>query len=52
MILFELAKHGDIQTALRKEILEFCGSRPGGHLGYDDFSGPSLPFLDAVCKEG
>ena len=51
MALLELARREDLQTALRKEITEFGGSGPGGQLTYDDFLGPSLPLLDAICKE-
>ena len=51
MALLELVQHPEIQTSLRKEIMEFSGSGPGGMLSYDDVSGTSLPLLDAVCKE-
>ena len=52
MTLLELARQPEVQTALRKEIMEFGGSGPGGQLSYDDLLGSSLPLLDAVCKEG
>ncbi|KAI6097902.1 cytochrome P450 [Pisolithus sp. B1] len=43
--LFELARHPDIQTKLREELLSF-----GGEPSYDQLS-TGFPYLDAVVQE-
>ncbi|KIY48790.1 cytochrome P450 [Fistulina hepatica ATCC 64428] len=43
--IWELAKHPELQTRLREEIIQ-----QGGDLGFDDVE--KLEFLDAVIKEG
>lgn len=47
-ILDLLAKHQDVQDALRAEILEAMREH-GPELPYDVLT--ELPYLDAVCRE-
>lgn len=46
----ELARHPDMQSRLRQEILDFRGSGPGGEPTYNELL-TKLPYLDATVKE-
>jgi cytochrome P450 len=44
-----LALHKDVQSKLRKEILDAKKENEGEDLGHDTLV--SLPYLDAICRE-
>jgi cytochrome P450 len=44
-----LALHKDVQSKVRKEILDAKKENGGEDLGYDTLV--SLPYLDAICRE-
>lgn len=44
-----LALHKDVQSRVRKEILDAKKENGGGDLGYDTLV--SLPYLDSICRE-
>ena len=48
--LLELARNKDVQDKLRRELLEFNGSGPGGEPTYEEYQS-KLPYFDAVIKE-
>lgn len=45
-ILHLLAEHPEVQTKLRREVLE---AQAHGQMDYDQLH--ALPYLDAVCRE-
>lgn len=49
-VLHLLSTHPDVQSKLRKEIVDARGRGNSGNLEkYDELV--SLPYLDAVCRE-
>ncbi len=45
-ILYLLAEHPEVQTKLRREVLD---AKAHGQMDYDQLH--ALPYLDAVCRE-
>ena len=48
-ILDQLAKHPDVQSRLREEIIRAREEQDGGEFDYDILM--NLRYLDAVCRE-
>lgn len=52
-IIYQLAKHQDVQEKLRKELL--VNQSPDGRIDYDtltnDKKDRKMPYLDAVIRE-